>query len=97
MEKIAVKIKNFQRASIVYSFHKADGQYRNYGRIIRQKEPDHQLFLAITEVIEKIFMTKEFFREAIEEDDIDGQNLDSTKLDGCGYCRCAGGTGNTQI
>lgn len=73
MEKIAVQIKNFQRASVVYSFHEAVGQYRNYGRIIRQKEPDRQLFLAITEVIEKIFIAKEFFREAIEEDGIDGK------------------------
>lgn len=70
IEKIAVEIKSFQRASVVYSFHEAVGQYRNYGRIIRQKEPDRQLFLAITEVIEKIFMAEEFFREAIEEDGI---------------------------
>lgn len=70
VEKIAVEIKGFARASVVYSFHEAVGQYRNYGRIIRENEPDRLLFLAVPEAIFKVFMEEEFFRDAIEEDGI---------------------------
>ena len=70
MDKIAVEIKSFVRASVVYSFHEAVGQYRNYGRIIRKNEPERLLFLAVPEAIFKLFMEEEFFRDAIEEDSI---------------------------
>ena len=61
LEKIAVEIKSFRRVSVVYSFHEAVGQYRNYGRIIRQKEPERMLFLAVPIPIFRTFKKKNSF------------------------------------
>jgi len=48
-EKIAVEIKSFLGDSDVTELEKAIGQYILYRRILREKEPDRKLYLAVEE------------------------------------------------
>ncbi len=70
LEKIVVEIKMFQRMSVISSFHEAVGQFRNYRRLLRRKDAERRLFLAISENTFNYFMSQEFYRMAIEEDEI---------------------------
>ena len=47
-ERIAVEIKTFAGLSKVYDFHLAVGQFVDYKIALQSKEPDRQLFVAIT-------------------------------------------------
>lgn len=46
-EKIAVEIKSFVGYSKVYDFHLAVGQFFDYRRALREKEPDRVLYVGI--------------------------------------------------
>jgi len=48
-ERIAVEIKSFLGSSDVEELEKAIGQYILYRRILREKEPDRKLYLAVEE------------------------------------------------
>jgi hypothetical protein len=46
-EKIAVEIKTFASASIVFDFHLAIGQFINYQVALENKDPTRSLYLAV--------------------------------------------------
>ena len=56
--------------SVISSFHEAVGQFRNYRRLLKRKDDERRLFLAISEGTYNYFMSREFYRMAIEEDEI---------------------------
>jgi hypothetical protein len=43
-EKIAVEIKSFVAVSVLYEFHLAIGQYRNYQLALLQEDPERTLY-----------------------------------------------------
>ena len=53
--RIAVEIKSFVGASIVDDMEKALGQYLIYRSILRRRQPDRELFLAVPKSIAKLF------------------------------------------
>ena len=66
-EKIAVEIKSFLGQSEVTEFHTALGQTLNYRSVLRKKEPDRILYLAIGKEIYKEFFLIPFIQEIIAE------------------------------
>lgn len=67
-QKIAVEIKSFIVPSAISEFHTALGQYRNYQRVLRKKEPDRLLYLAIPDEIYNSFFQLPFVHETVVED-----------------------------
>src|SRR5260370_32456647 len=53
--RIAVEIKSFLGPSVVDDMEKALGQYLIYRSIMRRRQPDRELFLAIPSTIAKLF------------------------------------------
>jgi XisH protein len=53
--RIAVEIKSFLGPSVVDDMEKALGQYLIYRSIMRRRQPDRELFLAIPQSIAKLF------------------------------------------
>ena len=66
-QKIAVEIKSFLGQSEVTEFHIALGQTLNYRSVLRKKEPDRILYLAIGNEIYKEFFLIPFIQEIIAE------------------------------
>lgn len=66
-EKIAVEIKSFLNASLVYDFHQALGQFLLYIIGLKIKDPDRQLFLAIPVFAHKYFENMQLIQLAIEK------------------------------
>jgi XisH protein len=64
-ERIAVEIKTFAGLSKVYDFHLAIGQFVDYRIALQQKEPDRQLYLAITADIYDDFFQRPFVQTVI--------------------------------
>ncbi|MCU0348326.1 MAG: XisH family protein [Saprospiraceae bacterium] len=55
-QKIAVEIKSFAGYSKVYDFHLAVGQFFDYRRALREKEPERNLFVGILDdTYEEVF------------------------------------------
>jgi hypothetical protein len=50
-EKIAVEIKTFASASVVFDFHVAIGQFVNYQVALENKDPTRLLYLAVPQEI----------------------------------------------
>ena len=69
-QKIAVEVKTFASASLLYEFHLACGQYRNYGRVLRRKQPARVLYLAVSTDVYQSFQQSDLIRLALEEDAI---------------------------
>ncbi|MFN0036100.1 MAG: element excision factor XisH family protein [Saprospiraceae bacterium] len=67
-EKILVEVKGFLSKSILYDFHEALGQYRNYRRVLRKQENSRTLILAVPEDAWNSFFAEPFGQEAIEEE-----------------------------
>ncbi len=66
-EKIAVEIKSFLVKSAISEFHTALGQTLNYRYILRKKEPDRILYLAISYEIYTDFFMIPVIQEIIAE------------------------------
>ncbi|MDM3847692.1 MAG: XisH family protein [Aphanizomenon gracile PMC649.10] len=66
-QKIAVEVKSFLGDSIVNEFHTALGQTLNYRTVLRKKEPNRILYLAIGNDIYKEFFLIPFIQEIIAE------------------------------
>ena len=66
-QKIAVEIKSFLGQSEVAEFHIALGQTLNYRSVLRKKEPNRILYLAIGHEIYKEFFLIPFIQEIIAE------------------------------
>ena len=66
-EKIAVEVKSFLEASVVSAFHTALGQFMNYRAILRRKEPERALYLAVPTIIYDDFFQRKFTQIVIED------------------------------
>lgn len=69
-EKIAIEVKSFIANSLLQAFHEAIGQYRNYDSVLSKEEPDRILYLAVSEKVFEMFMETPFFKDRLEEEDI---------------------------
>lgn len=70
-QKIAVEIKSFLGASVISEFHTALGQFMNYRSILRRKEPQRSLYLAVPKDIYEEFFQRQFTQVVIEDYQLD--------------------------
>ncbi len=61
-----MEIKTFTRASMIYDFYGALGQFRFYLRALAKTEPDRKLFLAVSKDVYEEFFDEAFIKEIIE-------------------------------
>jgi hypothetical protein len=66
LEKIAVEIKGFHQASVIYEFHRAAGQYFNYETLLLETESDRTLYIAIPDSVLKNLMSSIMIRKSIK-------------------------------
>jgi len=66
-ENIAVEVKSFAGPSPLTAFHAAVGQFLNYQLVLREKQLDHTLFLAIPESVYETFFMTRFGQLAVRE------------------------------
>jgi len=69
-EKIAVEIKSFVAVSVLYEFHLAIGQYRNYQLALLQEDPERVLYLAVPEDTYDRFFTLQFIQDALRYNEV---------------------------
>jgi hypothetical protein len=68
--QIAIEIKSFSAASVVYEFHQAIGQYINYRMVLRQVQPERIPYLALPNEIYQRFFQTQFFHDSLEENNV---------------------------
>jgi XisH protein len=68
--QIAIEIKSFSAASVVYEFHQAIGQYIHYRMVLRRIEPDRIPYLALPDEIYQRFFQTPFFYDSVEENKV---------------------------
>ncbi|MDX2216526.1 MAG: XisH family protein [Oculatellaceae cyanobacterium bins.114] len=66
-QKIAVEIKSFLGASVISEFHTALGQFMNYRTVLRRKEPERALYLAVPQATYDDFFQRQFTQAVIED------------------------------
>jgi len=66
-EKIAVEVKTFGLPSVLTEFHRAVGQYLSYKVMMRKREPDRILFLAIPDDLKEWFMFQEIATQVVAD------------------------------
>jgi len=66
-EKIAVEIKNFLAPSTLSEFHTALGQFLNYRIVLREKQPERVLYLAVNLEIYNDFFSRQLPKLSIQE------------------------------
>jgi XisH protein len=66
-EKIAVEIKTFASASVVFDFHLAIGQFINYQVALENKDPMRLLYLAVPQEIHNSFFQSLLARAVIDK------------------------------
>lgn len=68
--QIAIEVKSFSAASVVYEFHQAIGQYIHYRMVLRQAQPERIPYLALPDEIYQRFFQTQFFRDSLEENQV---------------------------
>jgi XisH protein len=63
--KIAVEIKSFAGTSTVSEFHRAVGQFVDYGVAMRMQEPDRVLYLAVPQLTYDSFFQKNIIKATL--------------------------------
>lgn len=66
-EKIAVEIKSFLGTSLLSDFHAALGQYLDYRLALRHRDPERQLFLAVSLDVYQVFFGRPFVQAVCHE------------------------------
>lgn len=66
-EKIAVEVKSFLGASAISEFHKALGQFINYRAVLKRKEPERILYLAVPQEAYDEFFQLEFTQMIVQD------------------------------
>jgi len=70
-QKIVVTIKSFlETSSIISEFHTALGQFINYRAILKRRDPDRVLYLAVPDLAYNTFFSLEFPQLMIEENNL---------------------------
>ncbi|KAM3097892.1 element excision factor XisH family protein [Phormidesmis sp. 146-35] len=68
--QIAIEVKSFSAASVVYEFHQAIGQYIHYRMVLRQTQPNRIPYLALPDEIHHRFFLTPFFHDSLEENQV---------------------------
>jgi hypothetical protein len=66
IEKIAVEVKSFLKASLVYEFHAIFGQYLIYIEGLKRMEPDRKLYLALSDIAYERLLEYPFLLDVIK-------------------------------
>lgn len=66
-EKIAVEIKSFLVPSTLSEFHTALGQFLNYRIVLREKQPERVLYLAVNLETYNDFFSRQLPKLSIQE------------------------------
>ncbi|MCY7282309.1 MAG: XisH family protein [Cyanobacteria bacterium CAN_BIN43] len=69
-QKIAVEVKSFVKASNISEFHSALGQFINYRTVLRYREPERVLYLAIPSEVYESFFQLELIKVVVKEQQI---------------------------
>jgi hypothetical protein len=67
LTKIAVEVKSFTNPSVIHDFLRATGQYQGYAVVIRKKNLNRILYLAMPFYIYERLNELQFFRDIVEE------------------------------
>ena len=67
LERIAVEVKSFLKASAITDFYGALGQFLTYRLALGREDPERVLYLAVPEDPYKTFFRSDFIQIAIEE------------------------------
>ena len=78
-EKIAVEIKSFLRASNIYEFYTAFGQFLSYREALAVQDSDRMLFLAIPESVYESFFKTDFITALLQKFQVKLITYDSEK------------------
>lgn len=65
-QKIAAEIKSFLNRSAIYDFETALGQYEIYRILLRRREPERELYLAVPDRAYRGFLARPFGQFIIE-------------------------------
>jgi hypothetical protein len=66
-EKIAVEVKSFLSDSALFDFHLALGQFLNYRLVLKEKDKERVLYLAVPIYAYESFFQRDLPKAAIEE------------------------------
>jgi hypothetical protein len=66
-EQIAIEIKSFTAPSAIFEFHTALGQYLNYRVVLKLKEPERVLYLAVSLEIYDSFFCRQLPQLSLQE------------------------------
>lgn len=67
LEKIAVEVKSFTRASDMKDLEEAVGQFIVYDRLLKRYYPEYKLYLAVSEDVRKSVFEEEAGKTLIED------------------------------
>ncbi|HLP92352.1 MAG TPA: XisH family protein [Nostocaceae cyanobacterium] len=79
LEKIAVEVKSFTRASDMKDLEEAVGQFIVYDRLLKRYYPEHKLYLAVSENVRKSVFEEEAGETLIEDGTINLFSFDPVK------------------
>ena len=67
-EKVAIEIKTFSNLSFITAFYEAVGKYVIYRNVLKIRDPERVLYLAIPEVIYKRFFEEVIVQKVMEDE-----------------------------
>lgn len=67
-EKVAIEIKTFSNLSFITALYEAVGKYIIYRNVLKVRDPERALYLAIPEVIYKRFFEEEIVEKVMEDE-----------------------------
>ncbi|MBW4506714.1 MAG: fatty-acid oxidation protein subunit alpha [Scytonematopsis contorta HA4267-MV1] len=67
---IAVEVKSFVAASVVYAFHQAIGQYIHYRMVLRYQNLERIIYLAVPLSIYQQQLSQPFFQASLTENQV---------------------------
>lgn len=67
-EKVAIEIKTFSNLSFITALYEAVGKYIIYRNVLKVRDPERSLYLAIPEVIYKRFFEEEIVKKVMEDE-----------------------------
>ena len=70
LTKIAVEVKSFLNPSIIHDFIKATGQYRVYSIVMKKRQLDRALYLAMPDFVYDELIEYPFVKDTIEDSSI---------------------------
>ena len=70
VELIAVEVKDLDGQSVLSDFEKALGQFHLYRTLLRKREPERQIFLAVRKKVYDEFFQRPAIQEVVLESEV---------------------------